>query len=116
MPPELVDPTARALLASIQTAGAETRAALERQEALTAQFARYLAIAQAPPGVIADALPHWPVEPGHPDLISAATAARRAACSKSTIARWCRTHGIGKLYGEHWRISCKRLSVLIAAK
>ena len=56
----------------------------------------------------------WPDNAGHTDLISIGAAAARAAVSKDTIRRWCRSDKIGKIYGARWRVSHSRLRSYLA--
>ena len=56
----------------------------------------------------------WPLEPGHPDLVTTAVAAERAGRSPDTLRSWARERGIGRSYGGRIFISIKRLQKTMA--
>ena len=103
-----LDPTLTSLLAAIETANAEARAAQEHQQAATDELTRYLVICAGPPGVVVDALSDWPEDTGHPDLRRPSNIARREGCSSDTVIRKGERHGFGRKYGNRWRIFLRR--------
>lgn len=90
------------------------RARAAQSVAASAQSAVWSYIAQGQRGVAAPELDGWPSHPDHLDLLSVPEAASRARRSPDTIGRWCRTRGIGKMYGGRWRVSIRRLNDLLA--
>ena len=98
----IADPVLAALVAEAETAWSRVRA--------------YLAACSDAPGHTGAIEPDWPDMPGHPDLIATDEAAARARRSLDTISRWCRTRGIGKMYGGRWRVSRHKLDALVSAK
>ena len=94
------DPILAGLLADIEAAQGRLRA--------------YLAECGRTPAPAVDA-EAWPLSASHPDLLPPRQAARRAGCSTDTIGRWCREHGIGRMYGKRWRVSVWRLEAKIRA-
>lgn len=98
----IADPVLAALVSDAETAWARVRA--------------YLAACSDAPYGTAPIEADWPETPAHPDLIDTDEAAARARRSLDTIGRWCRTRGIGKMYGGRWRVSRQKLDALVSTK
>ena len=90
------------------------RARAAQMVAAAAQSAVWSYIDRCQQGTAAPELDGWPSLPDHPDLLSVPEAASRASRSADTIGRWCRTRGIGKMYGGRWRVSIRRLNDTLA--
>ncbi|WP_128564988.1 hypothetical protein [Methylobacterium crusticola] len=80
----------------------------------TAALRDYLAACRAPPHAARPQDDGWPMDAGHPDLVSPIEAARRVAHDDDTIRRWAAAHGIGRQYRKRWRISLRRLNAFMA--
>ncbi|WP_342108073.1 helix-turn-helix domain-containing protein [Methylobacterium sp. SI9] len=103
--PSVPDATLAGFLADVDAAQANLQACQGRLAAYLVHCGRI-----APPGTEAGA---WPASAAHPDLLTVAHAAARAGRHADTITRWCRERGIGKMYGKRWRVSVRRLDVLL---